>query len=132
MTGNCQPIYRLCQRNYTVLSGLPPPLGAPSRLFQSCAQPTAFGGHIMTLPRRTFLKFAAAYVAAPAFSHVATAESYPSRPITMVVPFPAGGSADATARVLAEQMRSSLGQPIIIENVSGAEGSIGTGRVARA
>jgi tripartite-type tricarboxylate transporter receptor subunit TctC len=50
----------------------------------------------------------------------------------MVVPFPAGSSADATARVLAEQMRGSLGQPIIIENVSGADGSIGTGRVARA
>jgi tripartite-type tricarboxylate transporter receptor subunit TctC len=50
----------------------------------------------------------------------------------MVVPFPAGGPTDATARVLVEQMRGSLGQPIIIENVSGADGSIGTGRVARA
>src|SRR5262249_22765135 len=51
---------------------------------------------------------------------------------TMVVPFPAGGPTDATARVVVDQMRSSLGQPIIIENVSGADGSIGTGRVARA
>src|SRR5215831_17997064 len=86
----------------------------------------------MKFPRRTFLKFAAASVAAPAFSRVATAQTYPSRPITMVVPFPAGGSTDVIARVLAEQIRASLEQPIIIENVSGADGSIGTGRVARA
>jgi tripartite-type tricarboxylate transporter receptor subunit TctC len=62
----------------------------------------------------------------------ASALEYPSRPITMVVPYPAGSTTDATARVLAEQMRSSLGQPITIENVSGAYGSIGTGHVARA
>ena len=86
----------------------------------------------MKLPRRTFLKFAGASVATPAFSRIVVAETYPSRPITMVVPFPAGGTTDATARVLAEGMRASLGQPVIIENVSGADGSIGTGRVARA
>src|SRR5215468_9873227 len=86
----------------------------------------------MKLPRRKFLQFASAAAAAPAFSRVAIAQTYPSRPIAMVVPFPAGGPADATARVLAEQMRSSLGQPVIIENVTGADGSIGTGRVARA
>jgi tripartite-type tricarboxylate transporter receptor subunit TctC len=62
----------------------------------------------------------------------ASAEVYPSHPITMIVPFPAGGSIDATARVVIEGMRGSLGQPVIIENVSGASGSIGTGRVARA
>ena len=86
----------------------------------------------MKLPRRTFLKFAGASIAAPAFSRAALAETYPARPITIVVPFPAGSSSDVTARVLAEQMRSSLGQSIIVENVSGADGSIGTGRVARA
>src|SRR5712671_1433402 len=86
----------------------------------------------MKLPRRTFLKFAGAAVVVPAFSRIATAQTYPSRPITMVVPFLAGGPTDVTARVLAEQMRDSLGQPIIVENVSGADGSIGTGRVARA
>src|SRR6266566_5489879 len=85
----------------------------------------------MKLPRRTFLKFAGASFAAPAFSRVATAESFPTRPITMIVPFPAGGASDAIARVLAEHIRGSLGQPIIIENVSGANGSIGTGRAAR-
>ena len=86
----------------------------------------------MKLPRRKFLQFTGAAAAAPAFSRVATAQTYPSRPIAMVVPFPAGGPTDATARVLAEQIRGSLGQPIIIENVSGADGSIGTSRVARA
>jgi tripartite-type tricarboxylate transporter receptor subunit TctC len=62
----------------------------------------------------------------------ATAQVYPSHPITMVVPYPAGGPTDAVARILAEGMRASLGQPIIIENVSGAGGSLGVRRVARA
>jgi len=86
----------------------------------------------MKLPRRTFLKFAGASVAAPAFSRAALAGTYPSRPITLVVPVPAGGPTDAIARVLAEPMRGSLGQPILIENVSGGDGNIGTSRVARA
>jgi tripartite-type tricarboxylate transporter receptor subunit TctC len=59
-------------------------------------------------------------------------EAYPSRSITMVVPYPAGGLFDAVARVLAEPMRGALGQSIVIENVGGAGGSIAVGRVARA
>src|SRR5215216_5582269 len=62
----------------------------------------------------------------------AAAQAYPLRPITMIVPFPAGGPSDTLARVLSEHMRGSLGQPIVIENVAGASGSIGVGRVARA
>jgi tripartite-type tricarboxylate transporter receptor subunit TctC len=62
----------------------------------------------------------------------APAQSYPSRPITMVVPLAAGGPLDTIARILAEPMRLSLGQPVIVENVTGAAGSIGTGRAARA
>jgi tripartite-type tricarboxylate transporter receptor subunit TctC len=62
----------------------------------------------------------------------ATAQPYPSRPITMLVPLAAGGPLDTIARILAEPMRLSLGQPVIVENVTGAAGSIGTGRVARA
>src|SRR5712671_4376389 len=58
--------------------------------------------------------------------------SYPSRPITMVVGFAAGGPTDTTARIIAERMRPSLGQNVIIENVTGANGTIGVGRVARA
>src|SRR5438309_6032934 len=61
----------------------------------------------------------------------AQAQTCPSRQITLVVPFPPGGSTDAAARILAERMRASLGQPIIIENVGGAGGSIAVGRVAR-
>src|SRR5258708_17072268 len=60
------------------------------------------------------------------------AQSYPSHPIAMVAPFPPGGATDTLARILVERMRVSLGQPLIIENVSGAGGSIGVGRVARA
>jgi len=84
------------------------------------------------MTRRHFLTASAAGGLAFASAPIAWAQAYPSRPITMVVPYPAGGLADAVARVLAEPMRGSLGQPIIIENVSGADGSIGTGRVARA
>ena len=62
----------------------------------------------------------------------ASAQPYPSRPITMVVPVPAGGALDTNARLVAEGMRTALGQPVIIENVAGAAGSVGTGRIARA
>ena len=62
----------------------------------------------------------------------AMAQSYPARPITIVVPYPAGGPSDSLTRVLAERMKTALGQSIIIENVTGAGGSIGVGRVARA
>ena len=70
--------------------------------------------------------------AAAAWPLAARAQVYPSRPITIVVPAPAGGPGDTLARLLAEPMRASLGQPVIIENVGGANGTIGTARVARA
>jgi tripartite-type tricarboxylate transporter receptor subunit TctC len=62
----------------------------------------------------------------------AWAQPYPTRPITMVVPFPAGGPLDTSTRIVAERMRAALGQPVVIENIAGASGSIGAGRVARA
>jgi tripartite-type tricarboxylate transporter receptor subunit TctC len=83
-------------------------------------------------PRRRFLGLAAGAAALPAVSRIAWAQVYPSRPITMVVPFPPGGQTDVIARNLAERLKASLGQPVIIENVTGAGGTIGTGRVARA
>jgi tripartite-type tricarboxylate transporter receptor subunit TctC len=86
----------------------------------------------MKLARRQFLRLAAATAGLPALSRVAKAQAYPTRPITMIVPAAAGGSADVAARILAERMRQSLKLPIIIDNVSGAEGSIATGRLARA
>jgi tripartite-type tricarboxylate transporter receptor subunit TctC len=61
----------------------------------------------------------------------AAAQAYPSRPITMIVPLATGGSTDTIARIVAEGMRASLGQPVIVENVTGAGGSIGVGRAAR-
>jgi tripartite-type tricarboxylate transporter receptor subunit TctC len=86
----------------------------------------------MKLPRRQFLHLAAGAAALPAVSRGAKAQTYPSRPITMIVPYLAGAQIDAVGRVLAERMRGSLGQPVIVENVGGADGSIGTGRAARA
>src|SRR5580704_5838653 len=66
-----------------------------------------------------------------AWTGIAAAQDYPTRAITMIVPFPAGGATDTVARYLAEQMRGILGQPVIIENVGGAAGSIGVGRAVR-
>src|ERR1700686_5042819 len=63
---------------------------------------------------------------------LAAAQNYPARAITMIVPFPAGGATDTLARFLAEKMRGMLGQPVVIENVAGAAGSIGVGRAVRA
>ena len=63
---------------------------------------------------------------------IALAQTYPARPVTIVVPFPAGGPSDLIARALSERMRMSLGQPLIVEFVAGAGGSIGVARVARA
>ena len=85
----------------------------------------------MKLRRREFLRLAAGAAATMA-PGVARAQAYPSRPITMIVPVAAGGAMDTLARIVAQGMSSSLGQTVIIENVTGASGAIGVGRVARA
>ena len=79
---------------------------------------------------RKLISFALAFLVASIVT--AAAETYPSRPITIVVPFPAGGPTDALGRVLAEGMRSALGQSVIVENLTGAAGTVGAGHVARA
>jgi tripartite-type tricarboxylate transporter receptor subunit TctC len=114
-----------------------PPIVSKSRRTQRRLIEARLQGHPLRvnaadLPRRQFLHLAAGAAALPAVSRDANAQSYPSRPITMIVPFAAGGLTDVIARVLAERMRGSLGRPIIIENVGGADGSIGVGRAARA
>jgi tripartite-type tricarboxylate transporter receptor subunit TctC len=86
----------------------------------------------MTFPCRRFLHLAAAAVAVLAATSIAGAQSYPARPITMTVPFPPGGVTDSVGRIVAERMRSALGQTVVVENVGGADGSIGVARVARA
>jgi tripartite-type tricarboxylate transporter receptor subunit TctC len=104
---------------------------APAYCNSAPATPIQIGG-AMKLSRRTFLHLAAGAAALPAVSRFTWAQTYPSRPITMIVPFATGGPTDTIGRILAEGMRVSLGQPVIVENVAGASGSIGVGRVARA
>jgi tripartite-type tricarboxylate transporter receptor subunit TctC len=65
------------------------------------------------------------------FNGAARADNFPSRPSTLIVPFPPGGSTDVAARIMADKMGAALGQPVIVENVGGAGGSIGVGRLAR-
>ena len=86
----------------------------------------------MKVPRRTFLHLAASAAVLPALTRIVSAQNFPTRPITIIVTFPAGGPADAVARIIGERMRAALGQPVIIENVAGAGGSIGVARAARA
>ena len=73
-----------------------------------------------------------AAAALAAFAGIAASQSFPTRPVTLIVPFPPGGSTDTAARILGDAMRPTLGQPVIIENVGGAGGTIAVGRVARA
>jgi tripartite-type tricarboxylate transporter receptor subunit TctC len=89
------------------------------------------GRAVMKLPRREFLSLAAGAAALPAASRTARAQTYPSRPITMIVPFPPGGANDTLGRIIAERMRGIVGQSTVIENVGGGAGSIGVGRAIR-
>src|SRR5262249_18365595 len=79
--------------------------------------------------KKLVLGIAVALLAGAVAAH---AQGFPSRQITLVVPFPPGGSTDVAARIMAEKMRPIPGQPVVIENVGGAGGSIAVGRVARA
>jgi tripartite-type tricarboxylate transporter receptor subunit TctC len=83
-------------------------------------------------PRRRFLHMAAGAAALPGFLRTGWAQNYPSRPITIIAPFPAGGPTDTIARLLAERIRLLLRQTVIIENVTGATGIIGVNRAAHA
>ena len=79
--------------------------------------------------RKFLIAFGFVFIASLSAAH---ADNFPSRPITLIVPFPPGGSTDVAARILADKMGAALGQPVIVENVGGAGGSIGVGRLARA
>ena len=82
--------------------------------------------------RRQFPRLAAGAAVLSVVSQIATAQTYPSRPVTMIVPFPAGGGTDVTARIVSEHMSRALGQQIIIENIAGAGGTTGSIRAMRA
>jgi tripartite-type tricarboxylate transporter receptor subunit TctC len=86
----------------------------------------------MKFPRRTFLHLAAGAVALPAVPRMARAQAYPSRPVRIVVGFPAGGATDIQARLMGQWLSDRLGQQFIVENRSGASGNIGTEAVAMA
>ena len=85
----------------------------------------------MTFPRRRFLQLACSAAALPALSRIARAQTYPTRPIRLVIPYPPGGVYDSTGRPFAEKVKSHLGT-IVIENIGGAGSSLGTLAVARA
>jgi len=86
----------------------------------------------MKLPRRRFLQLAAGAAALPAVSRIARAQAYPTRTLTMIVPFAAGGASDVVGRIMRDHLSNYLGQQVIIENVGGAGGMTGTSRVAKA
>jgi tripartite-type tricarboxylate transporter receptor subunit TctC len=86
----------------------------------------------MELPRRRFLQLAAGAGALPVFSPDARAQTYPVRPIVMIVPFAAGGGTDVAARIAGEHMSRTLGRQLVVENVAGAGGTVGSTRVMRA
>ena len=86
----------------------------------------------MKLPRRKFLQLATGAAALPAISRIARAQSYPARPVTMIVPFAPGGGTDVAARIVGDHMSRTLGQQIVVQNIVGAGGTIGSTRAMRA
>jgi tripartite-type tricarboxylate transporter receptor subunit TctC len=86
----------------------------------------------MKLPRRNFLHLAAGAAALPAVSRVARAQPYPTRPVRIIVTFPAGSTSDILARPMAQWLQERLGQPFVVDNRPGAGGTIGTEAVVRA
>src|SRR5262249_52480942 len=91
--------------------GGPPPRRGP--------HPACRGGPPLTLPRREFLRLAAAAAALPAAAVRASAQSYPTRPVRLILGFPAGGSTDLVARIMAARLTERLGQSVVVENKPG-------------
>ena len=86
----------------------------------------------MTIPRRRFLRHVGAAAALSVSSRIARAQAYPARTVTIIVPFAAGGTLDVTCRIIGQYMSRVLGQQFIVENVTGAGGTIGSTRATRA
>jgi tripartite-type tricarboxylate transporter receptor subunit TctC len=87
---------------------------------------------MMKFPRRRFLHLATGAAALPAMSRIAWAQTYPSRPVRIIVPFPAGQATDSIARLMSQSLSERLGQAFVVENRTGAGGNIGTEAVVRA
>src|SRR5215813_3450060 len=93
---------------------------------------TVSGGNAMKLLRRNFLHLAAGAAALPAVSRVAWAQTYPSRPVRLIVPFAPGGPTDVFARLIAQKFSAEFGKQFYVENIAGGAGNIGTAQAARA
>ena len=93
--------------------------------------PPGHPGDAMELPRRRFLHLAAGVAAVPGISQIAGAQTYPTRPIRLVVPFPPGGAFDTIGRPWADRMKSLLGT-LVVENIGGGGGSVGAAQASRA
>ena len=87
---------------------------------------------MMKFPRRRFLHLATGAAALPAVSRIVWAQTYPSRPVRIIVPFPAGQATDSIARLMGQSLSERLGQAFVVENRTGAGGNIGTESVVRA
>jgi tripartite-type tricarboxylate transporter receptor subunit TctC len=86
----------------------------------------------MKLPRRKFLQLAAGAAVLPALARIARAQAYPTRPITAIVPFAPGGGTDVVTRIAGEHMSRTLGQQLVVQNIAGAGGTVGSARAMRA
>src|SRR5215467_11855434 len=86
----------------------------------------------MKLPRREFFHLAAGAAALPAVSRLAHAQAYPSRPVTIIVPYAPGGATDVAARIVGDHMSRTLGQQFVVQNIPGAGGTLGSTRAMRA
>src|SRR5262249_18303045 len=86
----------------------------------------------MERARRQFLHLAAGVVALPAVSRIANAQTYPARPVKLIVPFAPGGPTDVCARLIAQKLSKHLGKQFYVENIAGAGGNVGTGQAAKA
>jgi tripartite-type tricarboxylate transporter receptor subunit TctC len=103
----------------------------PGISLTGCAQAPK-GGSTMKRPRRQFLHLAAGTAALPVLLRVATAQAYPSRPVRLIVGFPAGGPTDITARVMAQWLSERLGQQVVVDNRAGAGSNIAAEGVVNA
>jgi hypothetical protein len=101
-------------------------------LIREVSSPKLIEGRAMKFPRRQFLHLAAGGAALPAVSRIARAQTYPTRPVTLIVPYPAGGGVDTMGRIIAQKLSGALGQQVIIENRPGAGGVIGMRTAAKA